>query len=210
MLYAGREAADSTCLTMTCLALMIDPIKIKTCIALILGMLVIPLIAVAQPSKHVEVETPHKVQEVAEESPQITENKPEPVEVVNHAQSNTVGVAYTPDMNRYNHLFVQAAQQYGVSYQLLKAISLCENVRQDPTLQSGLYYNFNHPRIGIVKGEREASYGLAQINLHYNPHVTYEQATNPEFSINFLASNVAAGRASMWACYTGGGYIKYT
>lgn len=38
-------------------------------------------------------------------------------------------------------------------------------------------------------GTREQSYGLAQIHLPDHPNVTYEQAIDPEFAIEFMAKN---------------------
>jgi len=47
-------------------------------------------------------------------------------------------------------------------------------------------------------GKRENSWGLVQINLDHNPQVTLEQALDPDFSLEFLASNLAQGRCKMW------------
>lgn len=84
------------------------------------------------------------------------------------------------------------AEQYGVSADLMISIINCENRDWNPTLQSYAKYK---------NGEREKSYGLAQIHLPAHPSISYEQATNPEFSINFLAENLAEGKGSMWSCY---------
>ncbi len=84
------------------------------------------------------------------------------------------------------------AEQYGVGADLMISIINCENRDWNPTLQSYAKYK---------NGEREQSYGLVQIHLPAHPSISYEQATNPEFSINFLAENLAEGRASMWSCY---------
>ena len=46
---------------------------------------------------------------------------------------------------------------------------------------------------------REDSWGLGQINLKWNPHVTREQAQNWRFSLNFIKRNFEAGNESwMW------------
>lgn len=84
------------------------------------------------------------------------------------------------------------AEQYGVSADLMISIINCENRDWNPSLQSYAKYK---------NGSREQSYGLAQIHLPAHPSISYEQATNPEFSIDFLAKNLAEGRASMWSCY---------
>ena len=45
---------------------------------------------------------------------------------------------------------------------------------------------------------KESSYGLVQINLKAHKHITIEQATNPDFAIEFLAKNLAEKRGKMW------------
>lgn len=45
------------------------------------------------------------------------------------------------------------------------------------------------------------SFGVAQINLRWHPEITYEQAINPVFAIDFMAREMAAGRANKWTCY---------
>lgn len=49
--------------------------------------------------------------------------------------------------------------------------------------------------------EKEYSVGLVQINLMAHPHITYEQAVDVDFAIEFLVKNVSEGRGSMWTCY---------
>lgn len=46
----------------------------------------------------------------------------------------------------------------------------------------------------------ESSYGLVQINLKAHKNITIEQATDPDFAINFLAENLSQGRSYMWSC----------
>lgn len=61
------------------------------------------------------------------------------------------------------------------------------------------YHAGNVPR-GYKVGDREQSYGLAQIHLPAHPHITKEQAIDPEFAVEFLAKNLANGKAGMWTC----------
>lgn len=42
------------------------------------------------------------------------------------------------------------------------------------------------------------SLGLAQINLHYNPAVTQEEAFDPDFAIKYLIEDLRGGRCSKW------------
>jgi hypothetical protein len=111
-----------------------------------------------------------------------------------NAKSNIMGV-------KYDDLVVKYSNKYNVSYSLMNDILNCENRERDRYLQSRLLYDFTNTRLGIIQGEREYSLGVAQINLHYNPNITYEQATDPDFSIEFLAKNLSIGNGKWWACY---------
>ena len=91
-------------------------------------------------------------------------------------------------------------EEYGVSVPLMEQIITCES-NWNTTLQSRHRYTKDRPREGVKKGERELSFGLVQIHLPAHPNITKEQATDPEFAIDFLAKNIAKGKASMWTCY---------
>ncbi len=80
------------------------------------------------------------------------------------------------------------SKQYGVSADLMTYIVQAESTGST-TIQSNYYY----------KGKRENSFGLAQINLDWNPDVTREQAQDPDFALNFLASNLKAGKCYLWS-----------
>lgn len=94
------------------------------------------------------------------------------------------------------------SKEHDVSPDLMMAIMKCENDTFDPTRQSGITYSFNDPKRGIVKGETEKSFGLVQIHLPDNPNITYEQATDAKFSINFLAQSLSDGYGKRWSCYS--------
>ncbi len=66
----------------------------------------------------------------------------------------------------------------------------CENRELDPGAQSRVMHGT----------KREDSWGLAQIHLPAHPEVSKEQATDPEFAIDFLVKNVSEGKAYMWTC----------
>lgn len=66
----------------------------------------------------------------------------------------------------------------------------CENKEWDVDLQS---------RIINKKGIREDSWGLAQIHLPSHPNITKEQATDPDFALNYIAEHL--GRDDNWSCY---------
>lgn len=73
---------------------------------------------------------------------------------------------------------------YGVSKVQMERIISCE---------SGWNTNAHNP-----KGED--SWGLVQINRKAHPDISIEQATNPYFSIPFLAENLSKGKSRMWSC----------
>ena len=48
---------------------------------------------------------------------------------------------------------------------------------------------------------RERSYGVAQINLMAHTTITIEQATDPQFAIEWTAQQFAKGNAKIWTCW---------
>lgn len=99
-------------------------------------------------------------------------------------------------------LITYYAEKYKVSEDLITDLIDCETSHTfNPVMQSNIRYNFSSSKRGIVKGERERSYGLAQIHLPDHPEVSYEQAINAEFAIEFMAKNIADGQVGMWSCY---------
>lgn len=84
------------------------------------------------------------------------------------------------------------AEQYDVSPKTMISIINCENTNWDPTLQS---------RIVNKKGIREESYGLSQIYLPAHPNITKENAIDPDFSLDFMANNLAEKNGNIWTCY---------
>lgn len=94
------------------------------------------------------------------------------------------------------------AKEYGVSEALIsELITLESGGTWNESLQSFCSYTVDHPEWGVKTGEREKSYGLAQIHLPSHPTITYEQATNGDFSIRFIAKAISEGRGSQWSCY---------
>lgn len=84
-----------------------------------------------------------------------------------------------------DELIIEYSKIYNVDSKVLHKVIKCESS-----------YNPNaHNSIG------ENSWGLVQINLNAHRSITVEQATDPNFAINFLAKNIKAGRGSMWTCY---------
>jgi len=86
--------------------------------------------------------------------------------------------------NEYIPLIEKYAQGWGVSAVIMTEIIRCE---------SG--FNTNARNLN----EREDSRGLVQINLKAHTSITIEQATDPDFAINFLAQHLSTGKApQMW------------
>lgn len=81
----------------------------------------------------------------------------------------------------------------------MNAIISCES-QWDYTVQSKHTYHERNVPKGYKVGDREQSFGLVQIHLPAHSNVTKEDATDPEFAIEFLAKNLKAGKASMWTC----------
>lgn len=91
------------------------------------------------------------------------------------------------------------AEEYGVSAYAMSAIINCES-QGSTTVQSNHRYTVRNVPKGYQVGDREQSFGLVQIHLPAHPHITREQAVNPEFAIEFLAKNLKAGDGWMWTC----------
>ena len=87
---------------------------------------------------------------------------------------------------------------HGVDPDKFLALVKCENLALDPNLQSNLRYNFSDPKLGIVKGTRERSYGLLQIHAPSHPNITMQQMTSAEWSLNWGAEQIAKGNAHQW------------
>ncbi len=93
------------------------------------------------------------------------------------------------------------SKEYNVSATRMMAVLSCENRDFNPSLQSSLKYTRTHKDWGVKKGQREQSFGVAQIHLPAHPNITYEQATDPNFSIEFMAKEFQSGHANAWSCY---------
>lgn len=104
----------------------------------------------------------------------------------------SVVVSQTPTKDELKQTVYQLAKDNGVNPQAMINTINCENPNWDSDLQS---------KVITKSGNREESYGLAQINLPSHPDISYAQATDPEFSINYMATQMAKGKASQWSCY---------
>lgn len=92
-------------------------------------------------------------------------------------------------LEMYKTMIDSSAQKYGVESQILTSIINCES---------------SFDRYAVNDSPKEFSVGLSQINLQAHTNITRQQAEDPEFAIDFMASNVAKGNGpSMWVtCYS--------
>jgi len=101
-----------------------------------------------------------------------------------------------------HELTLKASIKYNVSFNELWETIGCETQwTYISSLQSYQLYRFSDPKRGIVKGQRELSYGLAQIHLPDHPEVTLQQATDPVFATDFIAKNWTKHK-TWWSCWT--------
>jgi hypothetical protein len=100
-----------------------------------------------------------------------------------HAVTTNDIQSYTPPREKtISEIIDEKALQYNVSAKKLTFFLKCESSM-----------NPNAKNISFV----EASYGLSQINTLVHD-VTIEQATEPEFAVNFMAENFSKGKYNMW------------
>lgn len=112
--------------------------------------------------------------------------------VINDANSPQEPVRQTIECVRASKEYVlnkitEVSKDFGVSETLLDFI-----VRQES--------QYNSCAVGD-KDLPAPSLGLTQISMYYNPNITPEQAYNPSFAIEYLASLIRAGKARQWSTY---------
>lgn len=85
------------------------------------------------------------------------------------------------------------ALKYDIPRESLRVLVGCETAWTfSPTLQSYARYK---------NGEREESYGLAQIHAPAHPHISYAQMIDPDFALDFIGKNWKK-RHTMWVTCT--------
>jgi hypothetical protein len=131
--------------------------------------------------------------------------EPEPIEYARAEEATPPVASSTPVIievrinwtrERIDQEIEKKAAQYGQSASRLKSIVDCES-KYVTDIQSFHTYKKDYPEWGVKAGDRELSFGLAQIHLPHHPSVTYEQAVDPAFAIDFLAKNY--GKVP-WSC----------
>lgn len=88
-------------------------------------------------------------------------------------------------------LVTKYAAQYDVSAYRMNVVLACE----DST------YEFDRQSDYVALSGREKSFGVAQINLPSHADITYAEATDPNFAVEFMAKEFSLGHAYEWSCY---------
>ena len=98
-----------------------------------------------------------------------------------------------------------SAEKFGANAnQLLKTVQ-CEAKKRK--IDGVVYYDATAQSDHYSNGVRENSWGLAQWHLDSGndgftgQDITLEQATDPEYSVDLMASYFSDGRQSLWSCY---------
>lgn len=119
--------------------------------------------------------------------------KPKPIVIINEAHAEEVKevpvlieVRIDWTKERIDQEIEKKAAEYGKSAARLKKIVKCES-GYDTDVQSQHMLSYG----------QEKSFGLAQIHLPDHPSVSYEEAIDPAFAIDFLAKNVDRVK---WSC----------
>jgi len=76
------------------------------------------------------------------------------------------------------------ADKHGLSRQVLHKVVNCES-------------SYNYKAVG----DGGKSFGLSQIHNPSHPSITYKQSIDPNFALDFMASNIAKGKGKMWTCW---------
>lgn len=79
---------------------------------------------------------------------------------------------------------VTVSEKYGVSEGLVDYI-----VRNESGYNNCVRGDFHVPQPSI---------GLVQINMHYHPYISPQQASDPTFALEFLASKLKEGKCNLW------------
>jgi hypothetical protein len=155
---------------------------------LILILFIIPIYAIA--NEELKVAT-KPVEYVAEEVPVEVKIEPQEVQIEVH-------IEWTKE--RIKQEVWASAEKYNTYPERMWNVMLCENTDLVIDLQSHWKYTATNAPAGFKQGDREQSFGLAQIHVPVHD-TTYEQAIDPEYAIDFMAKSFANGKASWWTCY---------
>lgn len=85
------------------------------------------------------------------------------------------------------HKITEVSRDYGVSESLVTFIVAHES-------------QFNNCAVGDTHLAKP-SIGLVQISMLYNPNIKPREALDPQFALEYLASRIREGKATMWSTY---------
>lgn len=149
--------------------------------------------------------THHVIASIAFEEIKPTQEKAIPMQIASeelkiYAEEPHL-VKYVPeDVKGLIHLY---AEKYDVNPAIMAWTVSCETGGTfDTYIQSGYRYKEDRPDWGVKEGDRERSFGLAQIHIA-DPgqrHITHAQATDPHFSLDFMAAAFSRGEYWRWSC----------
>lgn len=103
----------------------------------------------------------------------------------------------TLTLDEIQSLVRDKAKKYGVRFDSLFQTILCEA----PRTKDGLFDPTGQSKYKDEKGDLEGSWGLVQIHLVSHTEITKAQALDPDWSIDWMAKQFAAGNAYMWTCW---------
>lgn len=83
-----------------------------------------------------------------------------------------------------SELIHQKSLKYNVSEAVINTVVRCES-------------SFNPSAVG----DNGTSFGLVQIHQPSHPNITKQQAFDPDFALEFLASELSKGNGRIWTCY---------
>ena len=102
----------------------------------------------------------------------------------------------------YGHVS-EIASMYPQHYEVIMSVLKCESgyvVNGEWMFSNQQSKIMLHNKAGDETG-RENSWGVAQINLYWNPEVSKEQALDLEYSIKFLSNKLDKGLGARWTCW---------
>ena len=98
--------------------------------------------------------------------------------------ANSYFVQSFPQYESTKDIITRIAREYNLSPSFLIKVAKCE---------SGLNQ--------YALGDRKMSRGIFQIHKKYFPHITDEQAYDPEWSARFAAEKISNGEGYLWTCW---------
>ena len=100
----------------------------------------------------------------------------------------------------YQEYATKVAKEHGLDVARFLEVINCES-GWDSDIQSKHRYTKDNAKWGVKAGDQELSFGLSQIHLPDHPTITKEQATNPQWAIDWMADRWVDGKQSWWSCY---------